>query len=131
MVGVERPTGGRRQVLGEAIADIRDDPPPTVGRIRLQGIEVAHPDKRHVLLHRREVEAGLATAQQAAASIDNPGLFAALSARPIGDDANHIDPPGQRDIQKFVLAAGGLGLSPLQDIIDVELDITAQRKIAA
>src|SRR5258707_547770 len=86
---------------------------------------------RAVRIGRADLEGDLARAQQAAAGVDDAGFLGPLAARAVFDDAHDVDALGERHVEEFVPAVDGGLLGGLQHVVDVELDVVAERQLAA
>jgi hypothetical protein len=63
--------------------------------------------------------------------LTDPYLFGPIAARPVGDDADQIDAAHQWNVQELVASLHGRPLPAAQHVVDVELDIEADRELAA
>src|SRR5215217_941583 len=87
------------QAVGHAVVDHGDD----ARRADLAGLDAAaEVDDGDVLLHGAEPDGNLAGLELAGAEVDPPHLFAGLTLRAVEDQADGVEPDGQRHIEELV-----------------------------
>src|SRR5689334_3496903 len=126
---VLRDPSGERDIFVQAVGDRSDNArtadAENARRCARGAIDV---DQGNADLFRAEAVGELAGVELSAADIDPSYLFAPLAARAVKHQPDHVQAKGERNAQKLVVAAHRLSLRTTQHLVDIKLDLIAQRQ---
>ena len=129
---ITRRAAAQCQPRRDAVGEVDHCAQGSFGEIAIDSVIAGQADQRAVLHHHTGVKSGLPRRQLAAANIDDAGLFRPITARAIEHQPDDIASAHQRDIVELITALGlGAFLAGPQHIVDVKLDIIANRQFAA
>ncbi len=130
-IGEDRAARIDGQVGADAVRDAEHRAQIAPAQIGLEDLPVRQLQQRAILGDDAAVDHRPAGLELAAADIDDAGLLGPLAMRAVGNDADDVDPARQRHVVEFVAALDRRILPAAQHVVDVELDIVADRQLAA
>jgi hypothetical protein len=113
------------------VGDAGDGAQLPFGQARERNGRGAQGDQRPLLLDRAELQRGASAGKLAAADVQHPHLLRPVALRAVGDDPDDVDAAHQRHVEELIAALHRSALAAAQHVVDVELDIEADRQLAA